>query len=74
MYAIEATNGQWWNAHQDGFSVAQARTEYQSIEDLPSTIGELEQEIASEPKCGGFLDIRYFAEGADEAAAGVREI
>lgn len=70
-YAIENNSGEWWNG--ECFGVEQVREEYESMDDLPDyieTSGGTELELtvfASD-------DARYYAEGEQDAEAGVREV
>ncbi len=70
-YAIENGSGQWWTG--ECFGVEKAREVYASMDDLPPWIEtndgvELELEIFAPD------DARYYAEGAQESDARVREV
>jgi len=67
-YAIENGSGQWWTG--ECWGAEQARAEYDSIDDLPDYIDdpELELEVFASD------DMRYYAEGAQESEARVREV
>jgi len=67
-YAIQNGSGEWWTG--ECWGVEQVREEYSSVEDLPECIDDPElmlEVFASD-------DMRYYASGAQESEARVREV